>query len=219
MRLAEKFRPTTLAEVIGQPAIKILRAFMKQPYASCWMFHGPGGTGKSCAAWAMAADLGCEEPFGLRHIGAAELTFERAKELVDHLHRRPLTGTWNFLLIEELERISPQCQVYLKDKLASENLPSTAIVVATSNELKLISAPLQQRFIRLDFPGYYDLASAAEQRLAELWRQLTGEQRPHWNLRNWGWSLDEHGKKSEFSMRVAMDQLQQALLEREMVAA
>lgn len=218
MRLAEQFRPHSLAEVLGQESIKVLRAFVRRPFASCWMLHGTGGTGKSCTAWALAAELGCEEPFGLRHIGAAELTFERAKDLIDQLHRRPMTGQWNFLLIEELERISPQCQVYLKDRLASENLPSTAIVVATSNELRGIQGPLQQRFMKLKFPGSYELAAAAESRLKQLWMELSGEQKPHWDLRNWGWSLDDAGKKIEFSFRVALDSMQQALLERELVA-
>ena len=42
------------------------------------------------------------------------------------------------LLLEELERLSPQCQVFLKVALASENLPPRAVVIATSNDTALI---------------------------------------------------------------------------------
>ena len=62
MRLYEKYRPNTLANVIGQPPVKLLQALAADPYCCCVLLEGPPGTGKRASALASAHDLGCYDP-------------------------------------------------------------------------------------------------------------------------------------------------------------
>ena len=215
MRLAEKYRPQKLADVIGQPCIRKLQRFAKEPFATCWLFQGNPGTGKSATALALAAELGAVDAFsGLEMICTASLGKAEAEAAVKRLHLRCLAGNWNLLILEELERLSPQCQVFLKVALASENLPPRAIVVATSNDTALIDAALLERFGKpLRFDGWQTLADAGARRLAEIWaRESDGAPLPK-NSKYWGWHLDANAKPERFSLRTALDALQHALLD------
>lgn len=57
MRLADRYRPTTLSDVVGQPPVRLLRAFAIEPYPACFLLEGGPGTGKTSAAYALANDL------------------------------------------------------------------------------------------------------------------------------------------------------------------
>ena len=214
MRLAEKYRPKGLAEVVGQSSVRMLARYVRDPYATCWLFTGSAGVGKSSTALAMAAELGAvDEISGLEVVCTANMGKEEAERLVRRLWQRPLAGQWNVLILEELERLSPQCQVYLKVALASENLPPRAIVIATSNDTSLIDPALLERFGRpVVFNGWCDLAAAGEARVTEVWARETGGAPLPYQARNWGW-YSEAGKRVRYSLRAALDAMQQALLE------
>jgi replication-associated recombination protein RarA len=67
--LAEKYRPTTFDQVVGQAgAVERMRAFVSAPYSSAFLFHGKTGVGKSSLAIALAAELGAVEMGGLEII-------------------------------------------------------------------------------------------------------------------------------------------------------
>lgn len=213
MRLAERYRPVQLSGIVGQRSVKVLQAFAIEPYPRCWILTGPGGVGKSCAAIALANELGAvDEWSGFTKVVAAKLGVDAATAQMDRLHLRCLAGEWNFLLIEELERLSPQCTGLLKDALASENLPRRAIVVATSNDTSGIDGALLQRFGKpLVFEGQGSLAQAGIARLQEIWgRECPGLEMPP-GAASWGWRY-EAGRKVEYSLRVALDALEQAVL-------
>ena len=115
------------------------------------------------------------------------------------------------LVLEELERLRPQCQVFLKVALASENLPPRAVVIATSNDTALIDEALLERFGRpLRFDAWQGFAEAGAQRLAEIWaRESDGAPLPK-NASYWGWHLDDKAKPVRYSLRAALDALQHA---------
>ena len=59
--LADKYRPTRIADFIGlERPKKILSAFCKRPASGAWIFLGPSGVGKSTMALAVASELQAE---------------------------------------------------------------------------------------------------------------------------------------------------------------
>ena len=77
MRLTEKYRPTTLDEVFGQPPVTLLKALVRDPFECCIMLEGPPGCGKTAAACALAYELGCVDDFsGLYEVTASEFSSE-----------------------------------------------------------------------------------------------------------------------------------------------
>jgi len=218
VRLAEKYRPRGLADVVGQTCIAKLRRFAKEPFATCWLFQGSAGVGKSATALALAAELGAVDEFsGLNVVCTASMGKDDAERIVKGLWMRPLNGAWTCLILEELERISPQCQVVLKVALASENLPPRCVIVATSNDTSLIDPALLERFGRpLVFNDWQAMAQAGTARVAEIWAKEAGGAPLPWDAERWGWHTDNgapNGKRVRYSLRAAMDAMQQALLE------
>jgi len=59
--LADKYRPTRIADFIGlERPKKILSAFCKRPASGAWIFLGPSGVAKSTMALAVASELQAE---------------------------------------------------------------------------------------------------------------------------------------------------------------
>lgn len=207
MRWVDKYRPRELSGVIGQTAaIRYLTRFAADPHADCLLLQGPGGTGKTSAAWALAHALGCD----VLKIRGSELDVETVKDLPRRMAGRQLFGgEWNYWLIEELEALHPKAVQALKD--VWEHLGRHNLVVATSNVSSEIHPVLLQRFTVVNFPGGNELATAGNEFLAETWlRETSGEPLPH------GWrSLGFNGK--DYSLRTALKRLEQCYMSREPV--
>ena len=59
--LAEKYRPTRIADFIGLERPKrVLSVFCSRPASGAWLFVGPSGVGKSTMALTLAAELQAE---------------------------------------------------------------------------------------------------------------------------------------------------------------
>lgn len=207
MRLSEVYRPTSLQDVVGQPAAVRLRRLAERPYPCCVLLEGPPGIGKTASALALAHDLGCVDEFaGLLVVPASELDIERCRELFEvSLRLRPLEGRgWHVLVLEELDGIiSKQVERYLKTMLET-GLPSRCIVVATSNGAASINDALLQRFEILRYSAGETFALCARDRLAHVWAAESGNAPLPHGWEQWGWNWD----KSEFSMRLALAAMQ-----------
>ena len=205
MRLSEKYRPQSLRDIVGQPPIHYLMALARDPYAKCLLLEGPPGCGKTCAALAFANDIGTHE-HDLIVVNGSDLSVDAAKNYWrGQLRYMPRNaGTWKVLVIEELEWLSPQTQTLLKTGLERDMPPST-IVIATSNGVTKLSKAILQRFTMYHFSGGPTFAAASVERLQKIWRQEAGNAPVPHSLPEWGWDGDE------FSLRVALDQLQDHL--------
>jgi DNA polymerase III delta prime subunit len=213
MNPTDRMRPRQLSEVVGQAAARALERFARAPYPECFLLIGPGGTGKTASAFALAAELGCvdsqgnmAEWTGCFGISSSKLTIERATELFEvQLWRRPLYGNgWKVVVIEEFESVvSDSVRKYLKTALDKEagNLPPKTVVVATSNKIVGMETWLLQRFEKLSYDSGPAFAQAAQERLGDLWASVfPALDLPGYWL-HWGWE-GEH-----FSMRVALREM------------
>jgi replication-associated recombination protein RarA len=206
MKLSEKYRPATLEGVVGQSATRYLRSLGEEPDERCVLLEGVGGCGKTSAALALAAELGCRDEFsGLHIVPCSEFSIDVARRLFEGadgysavLRLRPLEGRgWHVVVLEELEWLSPQCQRYLKVALETR-MPLRTIVVATSNGAGGLDRALLQRFDVFAFGSGKYFAQACQERLEAIWlAEASGQPMPP-DWLSWGWD-GEH-----FSMRSAL---------------
>ena len=212
-RLSERYRPKCLAEVLGQSATRMLQRFVASPFRTCFMFKGAPGIGKTSAALALANELGCDDEFsGLHVITCSEFNIGAARELFRSLHLRPMAGNgWRVVVFEEMERLHPQVQVYLKVAL-ERDVPEHCIIIATSNDTSELQDALLERFTAIEFDCYDSLPAAGLARLRDLWAELSDGAAEPRDIARWGWSKDSNGKPIRFSMRAAFDKLQVELL-------
>ncbi|HWB11558.1 MAG TPA: ArdC-like ssDNA-binding domain-containing protein [Pirellulales bacterium] len=180
--------------------------FANCPDSRAFLFEGGPGVGKTSTALALAADIGATDTMsGLRVIPASELSIDVARELFDvALRMRPMMGSWQVVLIEELEHLSAQCTRFLKVSLDDTRRPPRCIVIATSNDASGIDKALRQRFDFYRFSAGRTFAADCAQRILEVWRQETGQEKLPAGASSWGWDGEE------FSLRLAFNALERS---------
>jgi len=187
MRLSANYQPTTLNEVVGQPAVvRRLKNLVANPFPCCIMMEGRGGIGKSSIAKALIHDLNVCPWSGLVEYSAANLTIDEVRWLFGHpvegrersagFRMMPMTGSpWHVLLIEEMELLPSKNVIpLLKDDLSEQNLPPRLIVIATSNDVSSLDEALLQRFDVYPLSCGPSFADACRDRLGEIWEKEVG---------------------------------------------
>ena len=173
--LTERYRPGGLCEIVGQPnAVAFLSAIAANPYPVALLFEGETGTGKTSAALALAAELGCdveqEEFGGVYTVASGEQTADAVREVCRLMWNSPMYGSgWKVVTVNEVDRISRPAETIWLDRL--EALPPRTVVVFTTNHPELLSSRFRDRCIRLEFESNAEILRKSAFDLSErIWR-------------------------------------------------
>ncbi len=178
--LTDRYRPRTFAGVFGQPkAVKFLRSFVSDPYSTAMLLEGETGTGKTSAALALAAELGCDldqnEFGGVWVIASGEQTADAVRETCRNMHTTPFNGTgWKVVIVNEADRMHAQAETVWLDRL--EGLPPRTVVVFTTNHAGKLSQRFLDRCTRIAFDADAGrMGKAVRGLLLQLWTAETGQ--------------------------------------------
>ena len=180
--LTEKYRPLALDAIWGQDAaVRVLRKFAADPYPRAFMFEGETGTGKTSAAMALAAELGCDltqrpqEFGGVHSIASGEQTAETVRETRRQMYLTPFCGSgWKVFIVNEADRMALPAETIWLDVL--EDLPARTAVIFTTNNPERLSQRFKDRCTRLYFESdAATLRPAAERLVAAIWKAETGK--------------------------------------------
>lgn len=160
-----------------------LSAFAASPYPAAFILAGETGTGKTSAAWALAADLGCNidanppEFGGIWSMPSGDQSADALRSLWPQLWTMPFQSAngWKVLIVNEVEQLNGAVEKLWLDKL--EDLPPSTVIVFTTNALASLPARFVDRCIGgvIEFRGAADdLAESARTLARSIWRQETG---------------------------------------------
>jgi DNA polymerase III gamma/tau subunit len=169
--LAEKYRPTHIADFIGldRPK-KVLAAFAKRPASGAWLFVGPSGVGKSTMALALAADLQAE----LHKIPSQKCNAQSIEDTVRCCWYAPLMqGGFHVVLADEADQMTSAAQLALLSKLDSTDPAPNTIWIFTANGTERLERRFQSRCKVLEFSSY-GLAGEIATYLDTIWHAEGG---------------------------------------------
>ena len=178
--LVEKYRPATLCELRGQPrAVKFLKNFVCSPYPVALVLSGETGTGKTSAALALAAELGCDVDAGdfggVYEISSGEQNAEAVREICKRTWLTPMLGSgWKVVIVNECDRMNLQAETIWLDRL--EDMAPRSVIVFTSNMPEKLSQRFVDRCIHLSFESSSaTLMQPVRDMVSELFKQETGK--------------------------------------------
>jgi replication-associated recombination protein RarA len=213
--LTERYRPTSLDALWGQEAVvKVLRRFLEKPHSAAFIFQGETGTGKTSAALALAAGLGCRvdqaEYGGVWQIASGEQTADAVREMSPRMWITPLMGSgWKVVIVNECDRMARPAEMIWLDVL--ENLPRRTVVVFTTNDAANLSQRFRDRCSRLSFESEATtLRASAIAFAAVVWKAETGR-KPKPAQAEQVVAAAESGQPSRLSFRRVVQELASAL--------
>jgi len=153
MSYATKYQPKTIQAIAGQTrAVRFIDAVVASAVETgepvALVLTGGSGVGKTSAAKAIAAAVGCDienaELGGLVEIASGEQDGKAVKELAGLLRLRPFTGSgWRVAIVNEADCMTKQAEVVWLDAL--ESLPSKVVIVFTTNSVENLSGRFLSR--------------------------------------------------------------------------
>lgn len=155
IRLTEKYRPKTLADIIGQEkALNKLRIVINRSWGGhAYYLTGKSGTGKTSIA-RILADMNADKLYTIELVGR-QLTVNQLKEIKENWMYIPMSEkSGQALIINESHGISKPVIEYLLQLI--EDLPSNIVVIFTTTfegadlfEEQLDSSPFSSRCINI----------------------------------------------------------------------
>jgi hypothetical protein len=181
--LTLKYRPSTLGEVRGHPAVvEALKSFAANPYPAALLFFGESGVGKTVAARALALDLGVavheQELGGWSEIPSGEMSAEEVRHRFAQLRYVAMFGSgWKVLVCNEADRMSKAAETIWLDAL--EHLPPRTVIVFTTNEPERLSRRFRDRCENYHFGSDREELQPHIQALArQVWAYEVGDGEP-----------------------------------------
>ena len=172
--LAEKYRPTRIADFVGlDKAKRILGKLAANPYPSAWLFLGSSGTGKTTMALALAGEM----PAELHHIPAKECSLERVQEVCGQCYYSPRSDDWkpvrfHVVLVDEADQMTNAAQLAFLSKLDSTAFPPNTIFIFTCNSTESLEKRFLSRCRTIEFSSY-GMAAQISSLLASIWDSET----------------------------------------------
>ena len=177
LALYRKYRPTSLAQVIGQPQVtEILQASLDRgAFAHAYLFTGQRGTGKTTVARILAhlvngldySDNLNNDSIDIIEIDAASNNgVDDVRQIRDSVQLAPMNCRYKIYIIDEFHMLSkPAFNALLK---TIEEPPEYVIFVLATTELQKVPATILSRVQRFHFkPVPVDLLTEHLRMIAE----------------------------------------------------
>lgn len=160
LALYRKYRPTKLADVIGQPQVTDILAAMAKTgqFAHSYLFTGQRGTGKTTVARILAHlinQLDYEDGAVSQHVDIVEIdaasnnSVDDIRNLRDSINLAPMQCPYKVYIIDEFHMLSKAAFNALLKTI--EEPPRHAIFILATTELQKVPATILSRVQRYQF--------------------------------------------------------------------
>lgn len=137
MNLYNKYRPTTLEEVVGNHEVFDYLVGLEGKYPSAILLHGETGCGKTTIARIITTDVGCH-PVDLQEINSANFRgIDSVRDMIKQAQFKPVGGSAKVWIIDEAHKMTGDAQNAML-KLLEDPPASSYFILCTTEPNKLI---------------------------------------------------------------------------------